>query len=81
MFHYISTEELWLRMVLGSFRWLGMLPMMLYMHIYYCTLHGLRAARFCDSVSAPAMRAFFADDYLLYKQAFVFSAYSLMALS
>jgi hypothetical protein len=32
--------------------------MMLYMHIYYCALRGLRAARFCDS-RAPAVRSFF----------------------
>jgi hypothetical protein len=32
--------------------------MMLYMHIYYCALRGLRAARFCDS-RAPAMRSCF----------------------
>jgi len=31
------------------------------MHIYYCALRGLRAARFCDSASAPAMRSFFAS--------------------
>jgi hypothetical protein len=34
--------------------------MMLYMHIYYCVLRGLRAARFCD-LRAPTMHPFFAS--------------------
>ena len=35
--------------------------MMLYMYIYYCTLRGLRAARFCDSASASRYAHFFAS--------------------